>query len=158
FAFGATSYAATDAKPALIATDRDASADPAELMQQRKTEWVQPKEARMVPREKAQIADGQTVRRRGDPAIVEWAGAGAFSARVFPLAPHRLHRIVVGYDVDLTPIGNDLEYRLDLPEHVPSSVIDVSVAGGTATATPEVAPRKVAGRALYHFENRKDRM
>ena len=42
-------------------------------MQQRKAEWEAPKEARMVPREKAQIAYGETVRRRvdaGDPNAV----------------------------------------------------------------------------------------
>ncbi|HWO21310.1 MAG TPA: DUF2135 domain-containing protein [Kofleriaceae bacterium] len=162
FAFGETRYAASEPKPALtIATDRDpggASADPDALMQQRKTEWLAPKEARMVPREKAQIAYGATVRRRVDPAIVEWAGAGVFSARVFPLAPHKLHRIVVGYDVDLTPIGGDLEYRLELPEQAPAAVVDVSVAAAhAATASPEVAPRAVAGRKLFHFEGRKER-
>src|SRR5262245_18581183 len=111
----------------------------------------------MVPREKAQIAYGQTVPRRVDPAIVEWPGAGVFSARVFPLAPRKLHLIVVGYDLDLTPIGNDLEYRLDLPEQVPASTVDVSVASAhAATAVPEVAPRALAGRKLFHFEKGKE--
>lgn len=158
FAFGETGYAAASTQPALIAADRDTTAEPGALMQQRKAEWLEPKEARMVPREKAQIAYGQTVRRRVDPALVEWAGAGVFSARVFPLAPRKLHRIVVGYDVDLTPIGDDLEYRLELPEQVPASVVDISVAGGhAATAAPGVAPREVAGRKLFHFGSPKDR-
>jgi tetratricopeptide (TPR) repeat protein len=158
FAFGETGYAASEPRPALIATDRETTADPGELMQQRKAAWLAPREARMVPREKAQIAYGETVRRRVDPALVEWAGAGVFSARVFPLAPRKLHRIVVGYDLDLTPIGGDLEYRLELPEQAPASVVDVSVAGAhAATATPGVAPRAVAGRKLFHFEGRKDR-
>ncbi len=30
-----------------------------------------------------------------------------------------MHRIVVGYDLDLTPIGNDLELSFDLPEQIP---------------------------------------
>jgi tetratricopeptide (TPR) repeat protein len=158
FAFGETRYAASEPKPALIAADRDTGADPGALMQQRKAEWEAPKEARMVPREKAQIAYGETVRRRVDPAIVEWAGAGVFSARVFPLSPRKLHRIVVGYDVDLTPIGGDLEYRLELPEQAPAAVTDISVGGAhAATASPEVAPRAIAGRKLFHFEGRKDR-
>jgi hypothetical protein len=45
------------------------------------------KEARIVPREKAAHAYSETVRRRVDPALVEWAGAGVFNARVFPLMP-----------------------------------------------------------------------
>ena len=108
----------------------------------------------MVPRETAAIAYGQTVRRRVDPAIVEWAGAGVFTARVYPLAPQRLHRIVVGYDLDLTPIGNDLELSFDLPEQVPQSVVDISVADAyAATATPGVKPTVVGARQVFHFDN-----
>jgi hypothetical protein len=57
------------------------------------------------------------------------SGAGVFSARVFPLRPRSLHRIVVGYDVDLLPAGEDLEYRLELPEKVPELLVDITVAG-----------------------------
>jgi len=103
----------------------------ARFMAARETSWRNPREARMVPREKAQIAYGATVRRRVDPAMVEWAGAGVFNARVFPLAPHRLHRIVVGYDVDLVRIGDGLEYRFDLPAKVPAASIDVALARST---------------------------
>jgi tetratricopeptide (TPR) repeat protein len=156
FAFGETSYETGGAKkPAPLAVpDREQGNDSRQIMQRRKTEWLQPKEARMVPREKAQIAYGQTVRRRVDPAIVEWAGAGVFTARVFPLAPHKIHRIVVGYDVDLTRIGNDLEYRFDVPDQVLSSVVDVSVGSASPVAvTPEVAPRVGSARKLFHFAN-----
>ena len=69
----------------------------------------------MVPREKAALAYRDTVRRRIDPALVEWSGAGVFQCRVFPLAPHSLHRVTIGYDVDLLRVGEDLELRLDLP-------------------------------------------
>ena len=74
------------------------------MMAERTSSWRAPKEARMVPREKAAFAYTETVRQRVDPAIMEWAGAGVFSARVFPLAAHKIHRIVVGYDVDLTKV------------------------------------------------------
>ena len=87
--------------------------------------WTQPREARMVPREKAAFAYQQTVRRRVDPALLEWTGAGVFQARVFPLAPKKLHRIVIGYDVNLQSIGNDLELQLDLPESVPQKIVDL---------------------------------
>jgi hypothetical protein len=155
FAFGETEYAARDPKaPTLtIATDGAPVREPRALMVQRAASWQQPKEARMVPRETAQIAYDQTVVRRVDPAIMEWAGAGVFSARVFPLAANKLHRIVVGYDVDLVKLGDSLEYKFDLPTDVPASVVDVSLPDGTAaTATPQVAARGAAGRQWFRFE------
>jgi tetratricopeptide (TPR) repeat protein len=159
FAFGETRYEASTTKstrPMLIAAAGGESGDPRELIAERQAAWLAPKEARMVPREKAVFAYGQTVRRRVDPAIVEWAGAGVFSARVFPLAPGKLHRIVVGYDVDLTRIGKDLEYRLDLPEQAPEAVVDVSVADARATISPVAAGKPAGSRRLFHFDNPRD--
>jgi tetratricopeptide (TPR) repeat protein len=160
FAFGETSYGARDPQvPAMtIATDAAPVREPRELMAERASAWQQPKEARIVPRDTAQIAYDQTVRRRVDPAIVEWAGAGVFSARVFPLAPRKLHRIVIGYDVDLVRVGDALEYRFDLPADVLASTIDISVPDGTlATATPAVASRRAQGRQLFHFAGTEER-
>ncbi len=160
FAFGETSYAARDPQaPALtIATDGEPVRDARALMLQRATAWQHPKEARMVPRDTAQIAYDQTVRRRVDPAIMEWAGAGVFSARVFPLTPRKLHRIVVGYDLDLVRIGDALEYKFDLPADVPASIVDVSLPDGVAaTASPAASPRSAKGRQVFHFEGTKDR-
>lgn len=160
FAFGETSYEASAGKPKqpmiIAASDGELANDPRQIRDQRRAAWREPREARMVPREKAAFAYGQTVRRRIDPAIVEWAGAGVFSARVFPLAPRRLHRIVIGYDVDLTRIGNDLEYRLDLPEQAPVAVVDISVADARATIAPEVASSVAGGRRRFHLENPRD--
>jgi tetratricopeptide (TPR) repeat protein len=160
FAFGETSYEASTTKPTkpmmIAVSDGELANDPRQIALQRKAAWQAPKEARMVPREKAAFAYGQTVRRRVDPGIVEWAGAGVFSARVFPLAPRKLHRIVIGYDVDLTRIGKDLEYKLDLPEQVPAAVVDVGVADARATISPEVAGRTAGSRKLFHFEDPKD--
>ena len=61
-----------------------------EIREARKDAWANVKEARMVPREKAAHAYRETVRRKVDPALVEWSGAGVFNARVFPLAPRKL--------------------------------------------------------------------
>jgi hypothetical protein len=152
FAFGETSYETkTPASKLLVASSDDQ--EPAHILQQRRTAWSSVKEARVVPRETAAIAYAETVRRRIDPALVEWAGAGVFTARVYPLAPQRLHRIVVGYDLDLTPIGNDLEYRFDLPEQVSAATTDVSVAGvHAASATPAVEGKLAGGRKVFHFD------
>ncbi len=169
FAFGQTSFEAQTPATArtgstgstgsmtIAVSERDGGNEPVQLMAQRQSAWISPREARMVPREQAQIAYGETVRRRVDPAIMEWAGAGVFSARVFPLAPHKLHRIVIGYDLDLTRIGNELEYRLELPPKVPSSIVDISVADrSTATTTPAATAQPEPGRRLYHFDTVQD--
>jgi tetratricopeptide (TPR) repeat protein len=159
FAFGPTRFEARAAwsQPMVIATSDDgARPEPSQIMAERRDAWLEPKEARMVPREQAAQAYGQTVRRRVDPALVEWAGAGVFNARVFPLQAGQLHRIVVGYDVDLVRIGEALEYKLELPEKLPASVVDISVAapaGASAAVTPTAAPRGAPGRQRFHFDS-----
>ena len=131
---------------------------PDEIMQTRRETWSAPKQARMVPKEKAALAYTQTVRRRVDPALMEWAGAGVFAARVFPLAPRKVHRIVIGYDVDLQAAGADLEYRLDLPTGGGERSIDLEVvrlAGVEMTVTPTASARTRGDADAYHFDDTK---
>ena len=138
FAFGRTVYqapqvAASDSmffKPQQVSLG---DTTPEKILALRGNSWEQPKVARMVPKEKAAMAYRDTVRRRIDPALIEWSGAGVFQCRVFPLAPQSLHRITIGYDVDLVRVGDDLELRLDLPEWqssagAPATVVDLNVA------------------------------
>ncbi len=177
FAFGETAYQSPPPKPNEPAPKADApqfftSTDlhdrgtrPEDVLALRSQTWREPKEARIVPREKAAYSYGETVRRQVDPALVEWSGAGVFSSRVFPLAAKKLHRIVIGYDVDLLPLGDDLEYRLDLPEGNVEKAVDISLAaieGVKATVTPEakatkVAGHEVAGHDVYRFNNPSER-
>ncbi len=136
-----------------VSYSKPADGLPDEILKLRADSWNTPKVAGVVPREKAAFAYRQTVRRRVDPALVEWSGAGVFSARVFPLAPHKLYRIVVGYDVDLVRVEGDLEYRLDLPE-VAECTVDLNLsawAGGSARITPDERPFMSNNRACYHF-------
>jgi hypothetical protein len=158
FAFGESTY--EEKQPLFFAVSevKKMGDGPLEIVTERQAAWSHPKEAKMVPREKAAFAYAETVRQRVDPALVEWAGAGVFNARVFPLAPHKLHRVVVGYDLDLVRIGDDLEYKFDLPEKVPASMVDVTVKQmPKIVATPAVAPLGEGGRQLYHFDNPKER-
>ncbi|HUT92281.1 MAG TPA: hypothetical protein VMY37_22490 [Thermoguttaceae bacterium] len=170
FAFGESAYRyrpqeKKDVRGAFLTVSHTDPAGglPDEIVKLRADSWNTPKVARVVPREKAAFAYRQTVRRRVDPALVEWSGAGVFSARVFPLAPQKLHRIVVGYDVDLAPVEGVLEYRLDLPE-VAECEVDLSVttwSAGKARVTPDVKPFLSNHRACYHFadpENRQVRV
>ncbi|HWO22090.1 MAG TPA: DUF2135 domain-containing protein [Kofleriaceae bacterium] len=170
FAFGSTRFEARTewSRPMVIATSEGAPGSagalpqPTQIMAERRDAWIDPKEARMVPRDQASQAYGETVRGRVDPALVEWAGAGVFNARVFPLAAGQLHRIVVGYDVDLVRIGDTLEYRLELPEKLPAAVVDIGVTkpgAATVAVTPAAAPAAggVTGRQHYHFEDPRAR-
>lgn len=163
FAFGEEAYEAPDLPPDLPqfmdeTRSRGVSLQPPQIAEQRKDTWHNVKEARMVPKEKAAFAYTETVRRRIDPALMEWAGAGVFSARVFPLSPKKLHRIVIGYDVNLLEVGDDLEYRLDLPSGAGEIRVDLSVAeleGVPIVISPEVDGSSIDGRLYYHFEGGK---
>ena len=137
FAFGRTVYQAPQVTPAdsMFFKPQQVSlgdTTPEKILALRGNSWEQPKVARMVPKEKAALAYRDTVRRRIDPALVEWSGAGVFQCRVFPLAPQSLHRVTIGYDVDLLRVGDDLELRLDLPERMPATVVDLNVAAADA--------------------------
>jgi hypothetical protein len=130
FAFGQDAVAiAADEAPAFFTPERvrTMGADPIEIRNDRQSLWQGVKEARMVPKEKAALAYTSTVRRQVDPALLEWSGPSVFNARVFPLVPNKNHRIVLGYDVPLTRIGDDLEYTFDLPENVSSKAVDIAV-------------------------------
>lgn len=160
FAFGETVAVAPDA-PSWINRDptKAVAVDPASIREERASTWTAPQEARMVPKQKAARAYADTVRRRVDPGVVEWAGAGVFNARVFPLAPRKLHRIVVAYDVDLVSIGDDLELALDLPEHAKRITADLSVMAPQQSAvsvTPSNPGTPQGARRRYRFENPKE--
>ncbi len=119
---------------------------PAAVAKSRSDVWRNVKEARMVPREQAAYAFRETVRRRVDPALVEWSGAGVFNAKVFPLAPKKVHRVVIGYDVNLTRSGDQLTYQLDLPESTGDCRIEINaqdVEGVQYKIQPEVEPVEV---------------
>ena len=51
--------------------------------------------------------------------------ARVFSARVFPLLPRRLSRVVVAYELDLTRLGEDWQFQLELPEKAPAVNVDL---------------------------------
>ena len=167
FAFGESAYEYRPQVDQLAAKGflsselvRAATLNPAGIRQARAQSWSNVKEARLVPRAKAAHAYSETVRRRVDPALVEWSGAGVFNARVFPLMPKKLHRIVVGYDVTLQERGDELSYRLDLPAELNECFVDLNVAalpGMTAEVTPTAQPFLASGRAYYRFANPDER-
>jgi len=118
FAFGETATSLeNDFESPIIFDDSDKSLSrlsPKSIMDLRSKHWLAPKEAIMVSKEKAAFAYNDTVARQVDPALLEWAGAGIFSAKVFPLQAKKTHRVVLGYDLDLQRNGGDLMFNLPI--------------------------------------------
>lgn len=130
--------------------------EPEQIMIAREPRWQQPKEARMVPKEQAAFAYKTTVRRRVDPALLEWAGAGVFNARIFPIAPKRIHRVVIGYDMNLTRIGDDMELSLPVPADIPSTAVDIDIAtldGVQVALTPPMQGTRDNAASYYRYDN-----
>ncbi|WP_257454722.1 VIT domain-containing protein [Archangium lipolyticum] len=80
-----------------------------------KRSWGVAQEARVVEQKRAREVYEDVVRQGVDPALLEWAGASTFSARVFPLPPKSLKRVVVAYEQTLLFDGQHLRYTWPLP-------------------------------------------
>jgi tetratricopeptide (TPR) repeat protein len=80
-----------------------------------KRSWGEPQQARVVEQKRAREVYEEVVRRNVDPALLEWAGASTFSARVFPLPPKSLKRVVIAYEQTLLFDGQRLRYTWPLP-------------------------------------------
>ncbi|NPC48647.1 DUF2135 domain-containing protein [Corallococcus sp. AB032C] len=80
-----------------------------------KRSWGDIQEARVVEQKRAREVYEDVVRRNVDPALLEWSGASTFSARVFPLPPKSLKRVVIAYEQTLLFDGTRLRYTWPLP-------------------------------------------
>lgn len=165
FAFGESAWSAEDARQSVIPFFPAPSAQgmglsPDEILRARAQQWNAPREARVVPRERAAHAYTETVRARVDPALMEWSGAGVFEARVFPLVNQKLHRIVVAYDVTLDRDGDEYVLPLNLPQDTNEVMLDVAVAqspGASLAITPQARPRVDGGYTFYRYERPQQR-
>lgn len=159
FAFGETVYLnEEEQKIPFLAYENVAHQElnPEAIMSMHAETWTQPKEAVIVPKEKAAFAYTQTVARRVDPALMEWAGADIFNCRVFPLQPNKLHRVVFGYDVDLTTVEQNQLFNFPIPQTDVPLVVDLDVAH-LGEQVPEIKPEiKMTAknkRSFAHLEN-----
>jgi len=64
-------------------------------------------EGSLLDRDEARRIYEQTVRRRKDPALLEYIGRGAFQARIFPIPPHGERRIQIEYQ-EVLPMDQGL--------------------------------------------------
>jgi hypothetical protein len=165
FAFGETTYQAPSGQDLAVpffpaSQGQGAGLSPEEIMSQRAPSWNSPREARVVPRERAALAYTETVRQRVDPALMEWSGAGMFEARVFPLQPAKLHRVSFGYDTTLDRAGEEWVLPVNLPAGVQDLVVDLAVAraaGQTVRVSPAIAARNDGAYESYRFERPQER-
>ncbi|HVR72798.1 MAG TPA: hypothetical protein VMT52_00625, partial [Planctomycetota bacterium] len=58
-------------------------------------DWGELQIASVVPATRAREVYEQVVRRDIDPALLEWSGGNTFAARVFPIEPHSVKRVVL---------------------------------------------------------------
>lgn len=108
--------------------DPATSFSPEGIMAARQNLWTGPKEAVMVERDTAQQAYRATVAQQVDPAISEWAGAGVFNTRLFPITGEVMHRVVIGYDVDLIEATDGWRLPLVIPQDAAHRDVDLDVA------------------------------
>lgn len=126
------------------------------IEEKRSSSWSQPKVARMVEKEKAAFAYHETTRRQIDPALAEWAGADVYNCRVFPLMPKKLHRIVIGYDVNVTALQSDWELKFPFPQVDGPLTVDLNiadVAGVKESISPSKEWTKSDNRYTLRIEN-----
>ncbi len=92
----------------------------------------------------AQGEGGRGLSRHGPPPRRSGPGRMVRGGRLpvprLPLAPHSLHRVTVGYNVDLVRVGDDLELRLDLPAETPATIVDLNIAAADARQVSLDAP------------------
>ncbi len=72
------------------------------------------REAVVVEKEKGRIAFESTVRKKIDPALLEWTKGNNFKARVFPIPAKGTKRIVIEYEEPLMQFDSELVYTLNL--------------------------------------------
>jgi Ca-activated chloride channel family protein len=78
--------------------------------------WVDGKklEGKLLGRDEARRIYEDIVRRQKDPALLEYAGRGAFQARIFPIPPRGERRIELAYSQVLTRDNGLIHYRYPL--------------------------------------------
>ncbi|MBN1566118.1 MAG: VWA domain-containing protein, partial [Anaerolineae bacterium] len=94
--------------------------------------WVdgQPIEAKILDAEEARQTYDEIVRRMRDPALLEYVGAGAIQASVFPIQPHSEVKIEIEYG-QLLPVENGLvhyEYPLRTDQFTKNPVEQISIS------------------------------
>ena len=89
-------------------------------------------ESAVVERMRARRIYEELVYRRVDPALLEWAGTGRLSLRVYPLPAHQDKRLMLAYTQSLPKLYSDWTLSVPLPEidqPVGEVAFDVTIKG-----------------------------
>jgi Ca-activated chloride channel family protein len=125
-------------------------------------------EAELLDAEKARRIYEDIVRRMKDPALLEYAGRGAFRARIFPIPPGGERRITLRYEEEVPRNGTLFSYRYPLDTEKFSSrpieevTVDCRIAGRRPVRTVvcpshpgEAEVRRDRGGARVTLEQRR---
>jgi hypothetical protein len=119
--------------------------------------WGELKEARIVKKETARKAYEEIVRRKIDPALLEYAGANTFRGRVFPIPAKGYNRVIIAYEQTLERVDEQLRYRFPLPDCELTSLNFALSASSAECKIPQFNTKDIEGaqkdgRLLYAGE------
>ncbi len=103
---------------------------PADAALQRLAMYVDGKliESAVVERMQARRIYEELVYRRVDPALLEWAGSGRLSLRVYPIPANQDKRLMLAYTQSLPKLYDDWTLTVPLPEvDQPVGAMDIAV-------------------------------
>jgi tetratricopeptide (TPR) repeat protein len=113
-------------------------------------DWGTRKDARVVEQHRAREVYEDLVRQGIDPGLMEWSGGNKFEARVFPLEPKSLKRVVVAIEQPLVYDGGRFRFHYTLPEDASikqlEAVLFVDSAHGKIGEAPQGAEASKSGR------------
>ena len=95
-------------------------------------------EGRILDKEKARAIYEDIVRRREDPALLEYVGRNMFQAQVFPIPPHSERRIQIAYTQVLSQDGGLVRfvYPLNTEKFSPRPLEEVTISVDVRSEAP----------------------
>lgn len=118
--------------------------------------WGRQQDAVVVEQKRAREVYEQIVRSEVDPALLEWSGGSNFEARVFPIEPKSLKRVVVAYEQPLVFDGEHHRYGYTMPSEATiverSASFFVDQRHGEIVAAPLSAKRSGRNRRWARFD------
>ncbi len=109
--------------------------------------WGELHEARIVKKETARVAYEEIVRRKIDPALLEYAGANTFRGRVFPIPAKGYNRVIIAYEQTLENTGDAMQYRFPLPDCEMKSLNFALTALSDDCKNPSLNTKDITGAA-----------
>lgn len=85
----------------------------------------------ILPKDEAQRYYEEIVRKRLDPALLEYVGRGLYRARIFPIGAKAKVEVEIKYAQTLKPVGNFIEwvYPLSTEKHSSANLEEVKITG-----------------------------